>query len=260
MTDKKFFTIQSSAVEVGIDISQINASFSDIKKKFLLNSSPRHSCEISNFSISKKLISYKEFNNFIIDTNYITDAEKDGWGWMWNKGWVKKSGVNFKNPFSDKADEIYKSVSEIPVLQISWNDASAFCIWHSEKFSKSARLPSEIEWEAASGMFESFSFNNIDGKNIINENIFSDSVEFMNYLAKISVSEFSPAGILWEWTSDWFDSYSPEIVNKDFGKIYKVLRGGSLLSEPYQKCAEYRFRRCPTARSPYYGFRIVVDI
>ncbi len=260
MTDKKFYTIQSSVIEVGIDISQIDTSFPENKKKFLINSSPRHSCEINKFSISKKLISFQEFNNFANETNYKTEAEKDGWGWIWNRGWIKKDGVNFKKPFLDRADEIYKSVSGIPVLQISWNDASAFCEWHSEKFSKATRLPSEIEWEAASNIFGASSFINMDAGNKIEENFFSNSVEFINKLAEISINDFTPAGIIWEWTSDWFESYSSEVINKEFGKVYKVLRGGSLLSEIYQKCSEYRFRRCPTARSPYYGFRIVVDI
>jgi hypothetical protein len=40
--------------------------------------------------------------------------------------------------------------------------------------------------------------------------------------------------------------------------VYKILRGGSLMSLPAQRSREYRFRRCPTARSPFYCFRVAI--
>ena len=42
-------------------------------------------------------------------------------------------------------------------------------------------------------------------------------------------------GLLWEWTLDWYNGYDENIVNKDFGNIYKILRGGSFLSEKYSE-------------------------
>ncbi len=68
-------------------------------------------------------------------------------------------------------------------------------------------------------------------------------------------------GLLWEWTDDWYEPYPGGIDMKDYGTVYKVLRGGSILSLPVQRTREFRLRKCPTARSPYYGFRIasVVD-
>ena len=55
---------------------------------------------------------------------------------------------------------------------------------------------------------------------------------------------------------NWFDKYPGGDDNDEFGEVYKILRGGSILSHPVQRTKEFRFRRCPTARSPYYGFRI----
>jgi len=72
-----------------------------------------------------------QFRQFVKENNYQTDAEK-----------VKKSTSTWqKNDYSKEDNQ--------PVVNVSWNDAMAFCQWLSEKEGKKYELPTEAEWEYA---------------------------------------------------------------------------------------------------------------
>ena len=43
----------------------------------------------------------------------------------------------------------FEQTDEHPVVNVSWNDAVAFCKWLSKKEGKTYRLPTEAEWEYA---------------------------------------------------------------------------------------------------------------
>jgi formylglycine-generating enzyme required for sulfatase activity len=258
-----FMELPAGDHSIGIDTAKAEsvekALITKVDKSYLSNSIPRHIVRFANpVFISRRHVTLSEFDFFIGDTGYVTEAEMEGWGWIWKKKWEKILGVSWKNPFSDDADVIYRGSGEIfPVLQTSWNDAVKYCEWFAQKNGLGARLPSESEWEI---------FSTVAGgrriEDIILEPAAENKLDSCKYLDRIKnsveSSEITPVGLLWEWTLDWFDSYPGGAANREFGKVYKVLRGGSVLSEPYQRAMEYRFRRCPTARSPYYGFRVAV--
>jgi formylglycine-generating enzyme len=233
---------------------------SDIKPEYLYNSCPIHKVFINNVYISKTLLTLVEFEEFINDTGYITEAEKDGWGWTFENRWIKRQNVSWKRPFGDKSDDLYiNNKNVIPALQLSWNDADAYCKWKIKNSGDSVRLPSESEWEVFAGISGINGLNDLDP-----EQVGPEDKDYDNYLRllidKFDIpNKYHPPGLIWEWCSDWFDVYPCGKHNKEFGKVYKVLRGGSLLSNSLQKTKEYRFTRCPTARSPFYGFRIAME-
>ncbi|HNX25536.1 MAG TPA: SUMF1/EgtB/PvdO family nonheme iron enzyme [Spirochaetota bacterium] len=249
-------------VEIGVDPSLVDGivsslGSSSIKREYITASTPPRTIHYEQFAIHKKLLTVEKFRRFISETMYVTDSEKEGWGWVWNNKWIKKNGVSWKNPFMTETDNVYNDFAEtFPVMQVSWNDAVRYTEWLSGITGKNFRLPFEYEWEI---------FGTYAGLNSISEHLFTkkdliySDIDFLMTLQNnIQQSEFQ-LGLLWEWTLDWYIGYDESISNKDFGNIYKILRGGSLLSESIQKSKEFRFRRCPTARSPYYGFRIVLD-
>ena len=88
-----------------------------------------------------------QFRQFVADTAYKTDAEKgDKPG---ASGWdpdEKKFGFNEKYSWRNAG---FEQTDKHPVVNVSWNDAVAFCQWLSKKESKTYRLPTEAEWEYA---------------------------------------------------------------------------------------------------------------
>ncbi len=85
-------------------------------------------------------VSYSQFEVFVNQTGYITDAEKYGWSIVQtdvdhyktvkNANWRTPDGVNKPNS------------KELPVTQVSYNDAVAYCKWAKK------RLPTYEEyWE-----------------------------------------------------------------------------------------------------------------
>lgn len=257
-----FIFFPPGQIDIGINYSDVEKIFqktrdTSIKKEYIEASTPAKTISYTQFFIQRKLVNIKSFMIFTNDTKYITEAEREGWGWIWKNKWIKKENVSWKNPFLDENDFYYNDYSDIlPVMHISWNDALEYTRWLSKVNNENIRLPYEYEWEVLSY------FAGVNS--IINENIFKidENILIHNFILQlkdeIENSEFQ-LGLLWEWTNDWYSGYDDSIKNKDFGEIYKTLRGGSLLSDKIQRTREFRFRRCPTARSPYYGFRIVID-
>jgi hypothetical protein len=85
-------------------------------------------------------VSYNQFELFVKETGYVTDAEKYGWSIVQTDvdHFKTVKNANWKIP-----DGLNKpSSKELPVTQVSYNDALAYCKWAKK------RLPSYEEyWE-----------------------------------------------------------------------------------------------------------------
>ena len=86
-----------------------------------------------------------QFRQFVEATDYRTEAERDGeggWGWTGKKWDGRKPEFTWRNIGIPQPDAY-------PVVNVSWNDAVAFCQWLSGKEGRTYRLPTEAEWEYA---------------------------------------------------------------------------------------------------------------
>ena len=76
----------------------------------------------------------------------MTTSERDGWSFgQWNA----KTNQWDKLPDNTWRHVAFEQREDHPVVNVSWDDANAFCAWMSKKQGKTVRLPTEAEWEYA---------------------------------------------------------------------------------------------------------------
>ena len=107
---------------------------------------PQHRVRMTRaFCLGACEVTVGQFRQFAADTGYLTEGEKDGkggYGVDASGQWVQKPEWTWRQPSFGQSDDH-------PVVQVSWNDAVAFCEWLSHKEGTTYRLPTEAEWEYA---------------------------------------------------------------------------------------------------------------
>lgn len=284
---------------------------------------PPHQVEVSSFYIDVHEVTNKQFKSFVDATNYVTTAEKKP-DWeelkkqvppgspkptaeflvaaslvftppnqpvsldnplVWWK-WV--AGADWKHP--DGPTSNLEGKDDYPVVQVSWEDAQAYCQWAGK------RLPTEAEWEyAARGGQVNCIYpwgNELVSKGKKKANTWDGHFPDKNtgldgYIGAAPVKHFASnpyglydmAGNVWEWVSDWYTpDYYTQCKNKglvvdpqgpseshDPDEPFaqkKVVRGGSFLCND-QYCSGFRVgARMKTSWDTslnHTGFRCVVS-
>ena len=218
--------------------------------------------KISYYSIDLTEVSIGDFNKFTNTTNYITEAEKRGWGYVYSSGWIKKDGWNWKKPYGIKGE-----LNE-PAVHINFDEAQMFCKW------KDKRLPSEEEWiyAAYTEMRKTSSSNFIygqtyeypvgdtpEGVNCLEDCKFENDVNYKKLLSrgnghsKVGVTKKGINGLydmganVWEWAN---------IENKRT----KATKGGSWWYGKEQMRLSHQARKDKNMSAVYIGFRCVKNL
>ena len=126
------------------------------------NERPAHRVKIKHaFYLGAYEVTVGQFRAFVDATGYLTKAERDGKGGAMydrqRKEPVRRADLNWRNPGFRRPQ-----AEDEPVVQVSWDDANAFCKWLSEREGVAYRLPTEAEWEYAcrAGSQSTWSFGN----------------------------------------------------------------------------------------------------
>lgn len=159
-----------------------------------------------------------------------------------------------------------------PVDMISWEDAMEFCRRLSQFPGEKSegrvyRLPTEAEWEytCRADTKTKFSFGDSEDQ-LCDYGWYAKNSGRTTHPVKYKMPNawgfYDMHGNVWEWCSDWYDSYPKGEVVDPVGPSngsYRVFRGGGWNDEAAFCGSANRFRYFPTYRLNNYGFRVALS-
>jgi sulfatase modifying factor 1 len=271
-------------------------SDADLKKAFplydperiekLADERPAHKVRIRRpFYLDVHEVTIGEFKQFVAGAHYQTESERDGTG-----GWGYQPKIQYfegRKPEYSWRNPGFKQLDSHPVVNVSWNDAVAFCDWLSRKEHKTYRLPTEAEWEYACRARTTTRFSvGDDPESLVKvANLYdlrtkklfpqwekyavagSDGFEFTAPAGSFQPNKFGlydMHGNVWEWCSDWYseDYYAHSPIDDPQGPAegeLKVRRGGSWHSWPLYMRSSFRNWNTPETRYVLLGFRVALN-
>jgi formylglycine-generating enzyme required for sulfatase activity len=244
---------------------------------------PQHLVKITHsFDLGAYEVTRAQFARFVDDQGYYTDAERDGYGgWGWD---LSQRGI-VQSPMFTWRFTGFLQDDDHPVVNVSWNDAQAFCDWLSAKEQKKYRLPTEAEWEyACRGGTTTRFYSGGEPRSLVTIANVADATAGLAFAARFTVAandgfaftapvgSFRPnpfglydmLGNVWEWCNDWYGARyylkSPEDDPPGAAVgLTCVARGGSFADPPvYDRCSK-RGSLDPVSRYCAHGFRVACE-
>ncbi len=225
-------------------------------RQWLLAQTPRHGLELPAFEIGRYPVTNADYAAFVQASEGKVSPPRH-----WEKG------------------EVPPELASHPVVNLTWQDAMAYCDWLSQQTSKTYRLPTEAEWEKAASWDaqegEKWRYpwgNDWDaGRCNSCENGRGRTTPVGQYSQAGGDSPYGVsdmAGNVWEWTlNKWGRErekpafgypYDPHDGRQDpTGAEFRVLRGGSFYDGAGWCRAAARYPNEALLATDYIGFRVV---
>ena len=158
------------------------------------------------------------------------------------------------------------SGTNLPVETVSWYDCQTFISKLNNLTGKNFRLPTEAEWEyAARGGNKSKGYK-YAGSNTLGDVAwyYGNSSSKTHSVKQKQANElglYDMSGNVWEWCQDWYGSYSSSAQTNPTGSTsgsYRVLRGGSWISDARDCRVSSRGNTTPTNTYNFLGLRLAL--
>lgn len=242
---------------------------------------PQHKVRITKpFLLGQHEVTVGQFRKFVTATGHKTALEKEGkpgFGYDPDLGAIEiLPKFNWKNTGF--------GTDEHPVVNISWDDALAFCKWLSANEKETYELPTEAQWEYAcragtkTRYFTGETEESLQGYANISDASFlakyanaTWSAEWNDghpFSAPVGSLKPNPWGLYdmhgnaWEWCADWYaQDYAKESPVDDppgpkTGEVH-IVRGGAFTNRLRFVRAADRDAKRPGYRYNFTGFRVV---
>ena len=216
------------------------------------NELPRHRVWLEPFALADRLVSNREFAEFIADGGYRKPELwlSAGWDALEQNGWRAPLYWNSKGDswtlFTLRGEASLEEAENAPVSHVSYFEADAYARWAGK------RLPTEFEWEVAA-----------EGKPVRGNLL---DAELLTPAAATAESKGVSQiwGDCWEWTASAYLGYpgfeplagSLGEYNGKFMSGQMVLRGGSCATPKVHIRSSYRNFFQPETRWQISGIRL----
>ncbi len=153
-----------------------------------------------------------------------------------------------------------------PAYYISYEDVQSFIKKLNSLTGENFRMPTEAEWEyAARGGNKSKGYTYSGSNTIGNVAWYDDNISSKTHAVKTKAANelgiYDMSGNVWEWCSDWYNTYSSSAQTDPTGPTtgtYRVLRGGSWYNyATLCRCAN-RYYFTPSDRNHGLGVRLAL--
>ena len=259
---------QLPAAEVATSASR-PVSFSRQEYKYLSNP----------FMMSRRPVTVKQFQQFIEETTYVTDAERGtsmppenssdsdteslsgddaavketsnnaSTATLVIGGWNRKGDVfEWVDGWNWRSSMTLHEGVDHTVSVVSWRDATEFCKWLTEKEGRQYRLPTNEEWTAAMQLGAD---RTPSPATKTDDPAFNDHRGWFDAKAKHSLGIARAGNTFAEWTQD---------VQFGSGPSQMVLVHHQLSEDELRFYAGTQFKAAQTFRASDVGFRVVAEL
>ena len=210
---------------------------------------PNHDVFVDTFYIDKYEVTNGRYLEFITKTGHRAPQHpKDPTKGLW------------------QGNIMPESVVDLPVINVDWYDAEAYCQWGKK------RLPTEAEWEKSAKGPNDWRFPWGDVEPTDKHLNFNQAWRGETTLVPVGIYEpgkspygaYDMAGNVWEWVADWYDAeyYSKSPDRNPPGPqkgTHKVVRSSGWQVETPQVRIFTRIKMDPLGRNHSTGFRCAKD-